>query len=415
MKKTSLIVLVIGCFIHPSLAQMKLTFLNQTWVRFTDNNPGSMEFSTPKNQTFDIGLRRTRMQYYGTITPRVFVYTQVGLNNLAFNSTRKQGIFLHDACAEYVILEKKLSVGSGLTAWNGLSRYASPSIGSILSLDVPLYQQFTNDVSDQFVRKYSIYLKGKLGRLDYRIIASKPMSIEKAAGVKPINENAEFASVPANIMLHGYMMLQTKDQESNQTPYNVGTYLGKKDVLNFGVGAVYQKNAMWYLTTDTLFHSLFLVSMDFFLDKPINRDKQTAITAYAALQYSDYGKNYLRSVGPMNPSTSSNNPTVLNGPGNNLPIIGTGTTVFTQLGALLPKNWLQCGQLQPYVCSQISNFERAGKVVGIYNFGFNLLLDGQRAKLSLDLQNRPILNVSNVNGQQFGRKNMFVLQYQINI
>ena len=282
-------------------------------------------------------------------------------------------------------------------------------------MDAPLYQQFTNDVSDQFVRKYSIYLKGKLGRLDYRIIASKPMSIEKAAGVKPINENAEFASVPANIMPHGYMMLQTKDQESNQTPYNVGTYLGKKDVLNFGVGAVYQKNAMWYLTTDTLFHSLFLVSMDFFLDKPINRDKQTAITAYAALQYSDYGKNYLRSVGPMNPSTSSNNPTVLNGPGNNLPIIGTGTTVFTQLGALLPKNWLQCGQLQPYVCSQISNFERAGKVVGIYNFGFNLLLDGQRAKLSLDLQNRPILNVSNVNGQQFGRKNMFVLQYQINI
>lgn len=418
MKYFKLIAIFFAAFLYSnSYAQMKLTFLNQAWVRYTDNNPGSLVDGSGQANTFDIGLRRTRMQYYGNISPKVFVYTQVGLNNLAYNSVRKQGVFLHDACAEYSVLENKLSVGTGLTGWNGLSRYAAPGVGSILSLDAPLYQQYTNDVNDQFVRKFSLYFKGKFGKLDYRMIISKPMSVDKASVQIPnLHSDAEFAKGPAHLTYHGYFMFQMKDQESNQTAYNTGCYLGKKDVFNIGLGAVYQKNALWYSVSDTVYHSLFLANLDFFYDHPINKEKNTAITSYLAFQYSDYGKNYLRNIGPMNPTNGISQTSILNGSGNNVPLIGTGETVFFQFGALLPKSWLKVGQLQPYICSQVSNFSKIGQPIAIYNLGLNCLIDGHRSKLSLDIQNRPVIEaISNGVNQTNTRKNMIVLQYQINI
>ena len=44
---------------------VKFTFTNQTWLRFNDNNPGSTVLGDAASQTFDIGLRRTRMQLFG--------------------------------------------------------------------------------------------------------------------------------------------------------------------------------------------------------------------------------------------------------------------------------------------------------------------------------------------------------------
>ena len=71
-------------------------------------------------------------------------------------------------------------------------------------MDAPLYQQATNDVSDQFVRKYSIYAKGKLGKLDYRVALSKPMSIS-ASSVQSavIGPNSLFSNEPANLQTQG--------------------------------------------------------------------------------------------------------------------------------------------------------------------------------------------------------------------
>jgi len=145
----------------------RLTFLNQVWVRYNENNPGSLVDGYPEDRTFDIGLRRTRIQLYGQLNEKVFFYTQYGINNFTYQGPRKTGLFFHDALMELQLSPGKLSVGTGLTGWGGLTRYASPSIGSILTADAPLYQQATNDVSDQFLRSLAIYAKGKLGKLDY--------------------------------------------------------------------------------------------------------------------------------------------------------------------------------------------------------------------------------------------------------
>ena len=47
----------------------------------------------PKDNYTDIGIRRARVQAYGQIIDRVFLYMQVGMNNFNYSSNRKAGFF----------------------------------------------------------------------------------------------------------------------------------------------------------------------------------------------------------------------------------------------------------------------------------------------------------------------------------
>jgi hypothetical protein len=145
---------------------IKMTFTAQIWFRGNDSNPGTTLLGNPAPQTFDIGLRRTRTQIYGQLTDHVGFYFQIGQNNFNYlagqNSSntgnRKFQIFVHDALAEYKIKKGSdlLYLGGGLTITNGLSRFSQPSIGTIMSLDVPVFAQATVDQTDEFNRKLSM-------------------------------------------------------------------------------------------------------------------------------------------------------------------------------------------------------------------------------------------------------------------
>jgi hypothetical protein len=66
------------------------TLMNQVWLRFNQSNPSTTVEDLPATETFDIGLRRTRMQLFGQLTDKVFLYFQFGMNN--FNSTAQVAI-----------------------------------------------------------------------------------------------------------------------------------------------------------------------------------------------------------------------------------------------------------------------------------------------------------------------------------
>lgn len=400
---------------------VKFTFLNQVWTRYNDSNPGTMVYSTAKEQTYDIGLRRVRMQLFGQISERVFFYTQFGINNFGYNSARKPGLFVHDGIAEYKAIKNYLSIGSGLTGWSGLSRYASPSTGTIMAIDAPLYQQSSNDVTDQFLRKLSIYAKGKFGRLDYRLIVSDPMSLQNSSAQSTaIGTNATFSAEPGKAHLQGYFSYQLLDKEANLTPYAVGSYLGDKKVFNIGVGFISQKNAMWHLSdagTDTVKSHLQLFAVDIFYDAPIHTEKGNAITAYVSFSSNDYGKNYIRNLGVMNPATSVNTNGSFNGTGNAFPMYGTGTTTYAQLGYKLKSGLLgNRGTLQPYVCTQYSNFQLLKTPMLMYETGINWLIEGHRSKITLNYQDRPVFNLNANNDYAVvTRKGMVVVQFQVSI
>ena len=204
-------------------------------MRYTQHNPGSTVYGDPVKNTADLGIRRLRFQAFGQLTDRLFFYTQFGQNNLTYMQTRFTGAFFHDAVTEYTAIKEKLSIGAGLTGWSGLGRYASPAIGSVLSLDVPLYMQATNSTTDQFLRKLSVYTKGKIGKIDYRMAVSHPMTVQGSGltdAYKLDSVAASFSPLYPKMQYQGYFQYQYLDQEGDVTPYNNGTYLGSKRIFN---------------------------------------------------------------------------------------------------------------------------------------------------------------------------------------
>lgn len=395
----------------------KFTLLMQAWLRNTDLNPGSTVNGYAKKNLTDIGIRRARMQAYGQIADRVFIYTQVGMNNYSYTADRKAGLFIHDVTGEYEVVRKKLSLGMGLTAWNGLTRYASPSVGSIPGLDAPLFEQTTNDVTDQFLRKLSIYAKGKLGKLDYRLVASDPMNVTKSAGyTSSISRNSNFSPMPANMQLQGYFQWQFLDQETNTTPYATGTYLGTKSVFNIGAGFQYQKNAMWHssATGDTISTDMKHFAIDAYYDAPLNKATGTAISAYATFINFDHGPGYLRNQATMNPVTGTNSPTLMNGSGNGYPSFGTGNLLYAQVGYKLRNNLVGTTTFLPYASLQHAGYERLDKAMNYWEAGFSWLLKGNTSKLTFAYQNRPIYDQQTAGDATLtGRKAAFVMQYQV--
>jgi len=409
---------------------LKWTFLNQVWLRYNDSNPGTTVLKDPAGNTTDIGLRRTRIQFYGQLTDHVFFYTQFGQNNFNFLSNnagnRKLQVFFHDALGEYKVWKdnEKLKLGGGLTITNGLSRFSQPSIGTIMTMDVPIFAQATVDQTDEFSRKLSIYARGQLGKFDYRIVMSDPFPITTNGSAPPaVNSNATFAQQGHHKQYQGFFMYNFFDKESNTTPYMTGTYLGKKRVFNIEAGFITQKNALW--TSEDAgatqrYHNMNLWSVALFYDAPMNAETGTALSAYAGYFNLDYGPNYLRYNGVMNPAdgmAAGTNPGGYGGTqGNAFPMFGSGKVVYAQVGYLLKKDLLGEGNgtLMPYASIQAGNYDRLADNMNVWNVGVNWLIKGHTSKISLDYQNRPYFESQGPAMVKAGNKGQVVLQYQIN-
>ena len=411
----------------------QVTFLNQIWLRYNQSNPGTLVQGDPKSETFDIGLRRTRIQMFGQISERAFLYFQFGQNNFnaMYNSNggnRKIAPFFHDALGEYRVTNNNaLKLGAGLTVASGISRFTQPSVGTILTLDVPVFAQATVDQIDQFNRKLSVYARGQVSKLDYRLVVSDPFPITSSgAAAQPLGPNATFVRKGHHKQFQAYLAYNFFEMEGHTTPYMAGSYLGSKKVFNIGAGFASQKNATWTgnAAGDTLYHDMFLWSAEAFLDSPLNRESGTAISAYAGYFNYDFGPNYLRFNGLMNPANGSAAANSVSSAGatfgNAVPMFGTGTIQYAQVGYLLPRKILgeTNGLLQPYLAYTRSDFDRlgTGNAATLYDIGANWLINGNNAKLTLNYQNRPVFS-ENSDGviNKGGRKNALILQYQVNI
>lgn len=406
-----------------STKYIKATGLAQIWFRYNDNNPGSAIYGTPVKETFDVGLRRVRYQVISQINKKIFFYTQVGINSVNSLSARKTGLFFHDVTGEYDVYKKHVTIGGGLSGWNGTSRYSSSSVLSILTMDLPMIQETTNDVTDQFVRKLGVYAKGQINRLDYRVSIANPFPVQNAlttvAALPTTSNTAAYSTKAPKLNYQGYFMWQFFDKESNQLPYMTGSYLGKKRVLNVGTGFQYQQDAMWYrnANNDTIMHSLLQFGIDVFYDSYLNKEKQNAITAYVSYLNYDFGPNYIRNVAAMNTANSSSGNSSFNSYGNSIPLIGTGQVLYTQLAYLFKKDLLKSnGTLQLYTSFTYCEYQKLKDPVLVYDLGINWIISGQNSKISLDYQSRPIFKTDSsgeIKEDKSARRGQIVIQYQL--
>lgn len=410
---------------------LKWTFLNQVWLRYNDSNPGTTIMGEPASQTFDIGLRRTRIQFFGQLTDHVFFYTQFGQNNFNYlagqnannNGNRKFQAFFHDALGEYKVWKEndKLKLGAGLTIANGLSRFSQPSIGTIMTMDVPVFAQATVDQTDEFSRKLSLYARGQLGKFDYRVILSDPFPVtSNGSPSSPVpGPSANFAHVGHHKQYQGFFLYNFFDTEAHTTPYMTGTYLGKKKVFNLEAGFISQRKATWSsndggATTD--YHDMNLWSVALFYDAPLNLEKGTALSAYLGYFDMDYGPNYLRYNGIMNPANGITNGPAPGSQGNAFPMFGTGSVIYTQIGYLLKKELLgNSGTLLPYASLMSANFDQLQDQMNVIDVGVNWLIAGHGSKLTLDYQHRPVYASEPGGLVRRTSKGQIVLQYQISL
>jgi hypothetical protein len=286
-----------------------------------------------------------------------------------------------------------------------------------MTMDVPVFAQATVDQTDEFSRKLSVYARGQLGKLDYRVVLSDPFPITTNGQTPPaLSGNATFAQQGHQKQYQGLFIYNFFDTESHTTPYMTGTYLGKKKVLNLEAGFINQGNATWTKEgTDTTYHNMNLWSAAVFYDAPVNSDKGTALNAYVGYYNYDFGPGYLRYNGIMNPASSVSGPYPTGSHGNAFPMFGTGQVWYAQVGYLMKKDLLgeDHGTLMPYASLMSADYERLDKQMNVFDVGVNWFLKGHSSKFTLDYQSRPYYEQQGSSLIRDGRRSQVVLQYQI--
>lgn len=386
----------------------------ELWARYTQLNPGSLINNQAKSDVSDLSLRRVRVKMTYKPTEKLTFVLQGGTTNVNMNAKGSNYFDLLDAYAEYGFSDK-IAFGAGRSTWRGLSRFTTGPLNTLL-FDLPAYATSNAGATDYTVRELSAYIKGQLGRFDYRLVLADPYTMATA---DPKVNVATFSKNAPGKDFSGYFRYAFLDKENISTPFNSGTYAGKRNVLSLGAGFDYIHNAMWHqdLDKNTINDDMKNFAVDLFYDAPLNKEKGTSISAYGMAMHNDYGPNYIRYVGTNNPATSVDPKlATLNGAGNSMPVIGTGNTYYLQVGGTLPyfnkekKNL----QLQPAVGIQMSNLDALKDNVVIYDAGISLLMNGMSSRLTFDAQNRPIYTNSAMdNGIVSDRKWQFVLKYRI--
>ncbi|MGI4885998.1 MAG: hypothetical protein ACRYFR_13665 [Janthinobacterium lividum] len=392
----------------------------QAWAQYTRNNANTTRNGVPTNDQMTFNLRRTRLITLAQLNPRFLMLLDLGMENQnavsgeapldATGPGKRPQIYMHEALAEYRV-NKYLNIGAGLNYQNGISRMTSASTANMLAYDIPVVNFPTLDQTDQFGFFLGVYAKGRVGNVDYKVAVDDAFLTNQASTPAALRTNvAQFYPRNSNKIYQGYFSYAFLEKEANLLPFTTGSYLGTKRVFNIGAGfhinpkGTYSRDAAFpatapadpYTTTNT--HNIKLFGADVFYDAPIDTASATALTLYGVYYNYDFGPNYVRNAGVLNPGSGitggSTGPAGLTG--NAVPLIGTGHTYYAQAGLLLPKQLLgPKARLQPYVAylrnslQGLQDTDGNRRIVNMYDAGLNLLLDGHNAKITLNYRARP--------------------------
>jgi hypothetical protein len=429
---------------------IRLQNWHQIWMTYTENNPGTADINgKPMEHSLGIGLRRSRFVVLAQLTKRLTLFTHWGINNQLFdtggtppngpntgvsNGGKKPQLFVHEAYGSYAVWPEKMTIGAGLHCWNGVSRLASASTVSFMTLDAPMINWPNIETNDQFARQFGIFAKGDFSKLNYRVFLNKPFAYGSSTTYPAPPGTVSFAfgqtagyNLNENWASGGYLSWQFWDKEATVQPYVVGTYLGSKKVLNVGAGWYWHPKAMASVDTmrtagvlDTVarYYAQQHFGVDAYLDMPLGGqvDNRGCLNAYLLYQNLGYGNRFVRNLGVMNEHL---NPQLGNGDswagsGNAQPTFGTGSILYAQVGYAFPK-FKNGQQLMPYATATYKDFQGLKDPSLQFDLGLNYFIAAHGAKITLQYGSRPVYRREAATGDivRTGLRGQWTLQTQV--
>ena len=413
---------------------LKFGLSSQIWLRYLENNPGTAVNGVSQENTYDAGLRRMRLTMNAQLSNAYSIYVQLGINNQSFISGggtgtgangqgKKPQVFFMDAYNELAIVPRvnastkkenknHLYIGAGLHGWSGISRMTNASTTKLLTADLPVFNFPNIEVSDQFSRQLGIFVHGEYNKFNYRAAINKPFATNKQPGVNEIVDNNQ----TGKLSFAGYGMYQFFDKENTSTSFLAGTYLGSKKVFNIGAGIYTTSEATLSQPEAGVFKAYdnTMIGVDAFLDMPIgSKSKEMAISVYSAYYNYNFGPNYLRTNGIMNPGTKDptfTGPVAVEGYGNAKYLLGTGNMWYTQAGFVLPK-FSDKVKIQPFASFTLKDLEGLNDYANFYDLGANLFILSQNAKVAYQYSSRPLFDAESK--EVFTRRGEHILTLQI--
>ena len=392
---------------------IKFGLSSQIWLRSIDNNPGTLVNGIPQTSTYDASLRRMRISISAQLSNYYSIVMQLGINNQSFISGggagtgangqgKKPQIFFMDAYNELAIIPRKdeitkkenkhhLYIGAGLHGWAGVSRMTNASTTKLLTADLPVFNFPNIEVSDQFSRQFGVFVHGEYDKFNYRVAVNKPFATNRNPEVGQIVDNNQ----SGKLSYAAYGMYQFFDKENTATSFFAGTYLGSKKVFNIGAGFYSNNDATLSQPSEGVFksHNEFIFGADAFLDMPIGRKaREMSISLYSVFYRYNFGPNYLRTTGLLNPGTADPNFTgtkALEGFGNARFLLGTGNIWYSQAGFVLPK-FSDRVKLQPFFAYALKDLEALNEIGNYFDVGANLFILAQNAKVAYQYSSRPL-------------------------
>ena len=347
---------------------MRFISWGQFWAQYNGDAPDGTE-------QLSLSVRRARILSWIKFSDRFSIVTHFGLNSLNGNNTGPVGkdasaqLFFHDFWGEYKVA-KDFYIGAGLHYWNGISRLNNQSTLNMLTLDNNRSSWSTIGLSDQFARHIGVYIKGKLGKVQYRFALNEANTntldndaSSRDVGTATVYRGREVLGADeAGKVIQGYVDVNLLDQESNALPYKVGTYLGAKKVLNVGAGFFSHPNGVVLPNGEG--DDVLLFAADVFYDAPIG-ENGSAITAYATYQNNDYGEDFI--LGPY----------------------ATGNMIYSHVGYVLPGDKTKT-RLQPYLAYSTRAIDVIDDNANEFKLGANVYFTGHHSKLSFEYANSKV-------------------------
>ncbi|WP_439151148.1 hypothetical protein [Winogradskyella sp.] len=347
---------------------MRFISWGQFWAQYNDDAPEG-------TQKLALSVRRARILTWIKFSDKFSMVAHFGLNSLNGDNTGPVGkdasaqLFFHDFWGEYKVSDD-LYIGGGLHYWNGISRLNNQSTLNMLTLDNNRSSWSTLGLSDQFARHIGFYVKGKLGKLQYRFALNEANAntldndgAPRDVGSATVYRGREvLGSAAAGKVIQGYVDVNLLDQESNALPYKVGTYMGSKKVFNIGAGFFSHSNGVVLPNGEG--DDVLLFAADAFYDAPIG-DNGSAITAYATYQSNDYGEDFF--LGPY----------------------ATGDMIYSHVGYVLPGDKTKT-RFQPYVAYSTRSIDVIEDNANQFKLGANIFFTGHHSKLSFDYTNSKV-------------------------